>query len=177
MIYIITPCSRPENLEQISKTIPQECKWVVVHDNKKPAPNINNATFLVCDDTGIVGTKAQNFALDNLPLNDEDIVYLLDDDNIIHPRWYKTVSNWLNYDFSIMTWGQLYKDGSLRLRPTNMPAPNRIDTACFMIKWKYNKNVRHEYVYHHDGIYAETCSFNGNTLCVDDYLAYYNYLR
>lgn len=177
MIYIITPCSRPENLERISKTIPPECTWVVVHDNKIQSPKIEKAMILKCEDTGIVGVSGQNYALDNLSLCDNDMILLHDDDNIIHPDWYNTVIEYLDKDFSIMTWGQLHKDGSIRLNPSLKPTVNHIDTACFMIKWSYNKNLRHEHVYHHDGLYAEACAKNGPVVCINKYLSFYNYLR
>jgi hypothetical protein len=178
MIYIITACSRPENLETISKTIPLQCNWVVVHDNKVNTPLLNNAMVLECEDTGMVGIKAQNFALDNLPLTDQDFILLHDDDNIIYPTWYSKVSELINYDFSIMTWGQLNKDGSIRLKPQSQPRVGNIDTASFLISWKYNKHIRHKVdVYEHDGIYAEQCSLNGPLLQINDYLCYYNYLR
>ena len=177
MIYIITPCSRPENIPVIAKTIPPECKWVIVHDHKAPVAPIDNATLLVCEDTGPVGTLARNYALDKLPLTDEDFVLFHDDDNIINPNWYNTVSKYLHEDFSIMTWGQIHKDGRERLPALEQPKAYSIDTASYMIRWKYNKDVRHELVYHHDGLYAEACAKNGPVLCIKENLAYYNYLR
>lgn len=177
MIYIITPCSRPENLEEISKTIPPECKWVVVHDNTKPVPLLDNATFLVCDDTGPFGTKARNHALDFLPLKDDDFILYHDDDNIIHPKWYSTIYKYLDYNFSILTWGQLNKNNIIRLSPTESPQVENIDSASFLVSWKYNKDIRHELVYVHDGLYAEACGKNGPVLCINDFLCYYNYLR
>lgn len=177
MIYIITPCSRPENLNQISQTIPSECKWIVVHDGKKPIVPPVNATLLLCEDTGLVGTVARNYALDTLPLTDDDFVLFHDDDNIIHPRWHTEICKYLNEDFSMITWGQVDKNLNIRLPPTAQPRIDHIDTASFLISWKYNKNVRHESVYHHDGIYAEACSKNGKVLCLNDHLCYYNYLR
>jgi hypothetical protein len=177
MIYIVTACSRPENLETISKTIPPQCIWVIVHDHNTFVPQEHNAIYFQCEDTGIVGTKAQNHALDHLPLNDDDYVLLHDDDNVIHPNWYDTISKYINEDFSIMTWGQLKKNGEIRLHPTKQPRIDHIDTACFMISWRYNKNHRHKYQYNHDGAYSEVCSKNGPVVCIDDYICYYNYLR
>lgn len=178
MIYIITPCSRPENLEVISKTIPPQCSWVVVHDNKVTIPSLDNVTVLQCDDTGKVGIKARNYALDNLKLTDNDFILFHDDDNIIHPKWYSSVSQLLLYDFSMITWGQLNNDNSIRLIPQRHPKVGNIDTASFLISWKYNKHLRHQVdIYEHDGLYAEQCALNGRILCIDDYLCYYNYLR
>lgn len=162
----------------MSKTIPQDCSWIIVHDDRTIIPQIQNATIMKCEHTGIVGVKAQNFALDNLPLNDDDFVMLLDDDNVIYPNWYEVISKLLHLDFSIMTWGQLHKDGSIRLEPQQYPQVGNIDTASFLIRWKYNKNVRHVVdLYEHDGVYSQVCSMNGPVLCVKGYLSFYNYLR
>jgi hypothetical protein len=178
MIHIITPCSRPENLDFIAPTIPENCLWVIVHDNNVQLPRIQNAIIMKCEDTGKVGTKARNFALDNLNLPEDSHILFHDDDNIIHPNWFSTISQLLDYDFSLMTWGQLHKDNSVRLEPQIHPAVGNIDTASFLVKWKYNSRVRHRTdIYEHDGIYAQECANNGNILCVKDYLCYYNYLR
>jgi hypothetical protein len=81
-------------------------------------------------------------------------------------------------NYSIITWGQLNKDNSIRLHPQVAPKVGHIDTACFMVKWGINKYVRHLVnKYTHDGIYAEACSKNGDILVIDKYLSYYNYLR
>lgn len=179
MLYIITPCSRPENLKIISATIPKESTWIVVYNNNIEIKDyINNAFLMKCKETGKVGIKARNFALDNLSLNDHDMILFHDDDNIIHHKLYSSISPYFIEDFSIMTWGQLWKDNSIRLQPENNPRPTKIDTASFLVSWKYNKSIRHEVdVYEHDGIYAESCAKNGKVLCINDYLCYYNYLR
>jgi hypothetical protein len=178
MIYIITACSRPQNLEKISKTIPKECSWIVVYDDRVNIPHIANATFLKCDNTGKWGVRAQNFALDTLPLNDSDFVQLLDDDNLIHPEWYSTIQNVLDKDFSILTWGQLTKHNKINMIPTENPKVGDIDTGNFLISWKYNKHVRHiNDRWEHDGIYANECAKNGPVLCIQKFIAYYNYLR
>lgn len=178
MIYIVTACSRPENLPKIYPTIPKQCTWVIVYDNRIVVPQIDDAIFLVCENTGNWGIKAQNFALDNLVLTDNDFVLLLDDDNIIHPAWYNSIKSLLKIDFSVMTWGQLTKHGEKRVKPTKNPdVGNNCDTGSFLISWKYNKNVRHiEDLYYHDGLYANQCAKNGRVLVVNKYIAYYNYL-
>ena len=103
MLYIITPCSRPENIEDISKTIPSEAHWIICHDNKVTLPNNINADVLVCDDSGFVGSMALNHVLDTYQFLDNDYILIHDDDNIIHPKLYETISHYLNsnYDFSI----------------------------------------------------------------------------
>lgn len=178
MIYIITPCSRPENLNQIYNSIPKACNWIVCHDKKTTIPQLNGIISMTCEDTGFVGTKARNHVLDNFPFKDDDYILFHDDDNIIHPSLYENLLEYIDKKFSIMTWGQLNRDNSIRLHPTPFIRVGSIDTASFIISWKYNKHIRHRTdIYEHDGIYAEECSRNGPVLCIDDYLCYYNFLR
>jgi hypothetical protein len=177
MIYIITPCSRPENLEQISLSIPDNCKWIVVYDNRVQInTNIKNAEFLLCPNTGFVGSEARNFFLENYNIEDDDWIYSLDDDNIIHPEFYKNIEPVLDNDYSIIHWGQLHKDNRTRLVP--IIKLNEIDTACFLVKWKYNKHIRYSITdYNSDGMYAIECAKNGPALTLYKNLCYYNYLR
>lgn len=180
MLYIITPCSRPENLNRIYESIPEQCQWVISHDDStNPSDySFNNVMFMNCKNTGMVGTRARNYALDNLPLLDDDHIYFLDDDNIIHPKWYPKISQHLDLDFSIMMWGQYGKNNTIRLPPPTVIEVGAIDTACYLIKWKYNTDVRHRTdTYTHDGIYAIDCAHNGPNISIDDCLCYYNYLR
>lgn len=177
MIYITTPCSRPENLEQISLSIPIHCKWIVLYDNKVQINNnITNAEFIKCPNTGFVGAEARNFFLDNYNIKDNDWMYCLDDDNIIHPEFYENLEYLLDTDHSIVHWGQLQKDNSIRL--TANIELNKIDAACFIVKWKYNKHIRYSINdYNCDGMYAIECAKNGPVLKIEKNLCYYNYLR
>lgn len=174
MLHIVTPCSRPENLDTISKTIPVECNWVILHEDNIKVPD--NGFLLKCDNTGPWGHAGRNFFLDNFQLNDDDWIYCLDDDNIIHPNFFNTVQEYLTHDYSIIHWGQLDKNSEHRLDP--FIGIDRIDTACYMYKWKYNKNTRyHANKYNADGFFAIDCSSKGPILTVNGYLCYYNYLR
>ena len=180
MIYIITPCSRPQNLEAIYQSLPKasDIHWILCSDHNNKLPTFNNSTNMVCDDTGIVGTKARNYVLDNFNFGDEDHILFHDDDNVVHPDLYINIKPHLEEDFSILSWGQLNKDNSVRLLPTSHMYSGYVDTASFLIKWKHNKAIRHKTDrYDHDGIYAYECSQNGKVIVLDSYLCYYNYLR
>lgn len=177
MLYIITPCSRPENLEQISKTIPKFATWVVLHEPTIKAPKLDNALFIQCPKTGFVGADGRNYFVEKFHLNDEDWIYSLDDDNIIHPS-FSLIENMLDDDFSLIYWGQLNKNDSIRLKPLDQIILNTIDTACYVSKWKYNKRARYDTTaYNYDGLYAIECAKNGPILKLNNYLCYYNYLR
>jgi len=177
MLYLVTPCSRPQNLEIISKTIPDFCKWVVLHEQNIIVPKIHNMITIECPKTGFVGAEGRNYFLDNFPLQDDDWIYSLDDDNIIHPDFH-FIKQILHADLSLINWGQLNKDNSIRLVPIDEILLNTIDAACFISKWKYNKHTRYNTeAYNYDGLYAIDCVKNGPKLKLNNYLCYYNYLK
>lgn len=178
MIYIVTPCSRPENLEIISKTIPKKCKWIVLHEPHISIPRISNLLSIECPKTGRVGADGRNYFIDNFSLEDDDWIYSLDDDNIVHPDMMDVLSKVLHHDVSMIHWGQLNKNNSIRLNPLDNIILDTIDAACFISKWKYNKTVRYNtYAYNYDGLYAIECAKNGPRIKLNTYLCYYNYLR
>lgn len=178
MLYLVTPCSRPENLETMSQYIPDECQWVVLHDKKTSVPKISNMISIQCPKTGFVGADARNYFIENYKLYDNDWIYSLDDDNIVHPRLMESIRNLLDQDVSLIHWGQLHRNGSIRLEPLDKIIIDTIDAACFISKWKFNKNVRYNTIeYNYDGRYAIECDKNGPRIKISDYLCYYNFLR
>jgi hypothetical protein len=181
MLHIVTPCSRPFNLLKILDTIPSEAKWIICYDNKHgdlPIKSHNNIEILNCIDTGAYGVKARNHVLDNYSFNDNDSILFHDDDNIIHPDLYAEIQPLLDNDFSMICWGQLNPDNSMRLYPPRKrPRMHRIDTASYLIKWGYNKNIRHVEGLGHDCHYAKDCYNKTKTIRINKFLSYYNYLR
>jgi len=209
MIHIVTPCTRPNNLQLISPSIPKECNWIVIFD-EKCEPNICdpvNATTITFSENDLQrpwfcsrhyneyynnSNWNRNYVLDNYKFEDEDWIYFLDDDNIIHPNWYESVKELINIDYAMIVWGQLSKSGKHRRNPSNI---NRllertflikrglIDTACFMVKYKYIKDIRwtcdsdHRTARQADGEYAEMCSKTGEVHYIPDYICYFNRLN
>lgn len=177
MLYITTPCSRPENLQEISKTIPKFATWVVLHEPTIKVPKLNNALYIECPKTGFVGADGRNYFLDNFDLKDEDWVYSLDDDNIIHPN-FRLIEPLLLKSFSIIHWGQLNKDNTIRLHAVDKIVLDSIDAACYISSMRYNRNIRNNTIaYNYDGLYAIECDNNGPRFKIMNYLCYYNYLK
>ena len=177
MIHILTSCSRPHNITKMSTSIPKDAHWVILYDDKiKFNEYVSNAEYIKCPSTGFVGSEARNYFFDNYHIDDNDWIYILDDDNIIHPEWYDNIKLLLDTNYSIIHWGQVNKNNSLRLSP--IIKINQIDSACYMVKWKNNRKVRHDITrYNHDGIYAEECALNGEVYTINKNLCYYNFLR
>jgi len=175
-IYIITPCSRVEHLETISKTIPKECSWVIVYDsnhNDKILP-YGDIILRPKNVSGNYGKPHINYALDNLKLTYSDWIYVLDDDNIIHPEWYENVKSMCNKNYNILSWGQLWNDNTIRLRPTKHMVFRAMDQASYMWRYGLNPTVRFDETYFGDGTFAEKLGQNSH--CINKYLSYYNYL-
>ena len=175
-IYIITPCSRVEHLETISKTIPNECIWVIVYDS-----NYNNQILPYGDIilrpknvSGNYGKPHINYALDNLKLTYSDWVYVLDDDNIIHPEWYKNIHLLCNDYYNVLSWGQLWNDNTMRLRPTEHMVFRAMDQGSYMWRYGFNPTVGFDETYFGDGTFAEKLGQNSH--CINKYISYYNYL-
>lgn len=181
-VFIVTPSRRPFNLEFIAETVPQECEWVVVFDKTvKNEHIVENATVIKSQKTGFWGNPNRNIGLEHIKnkLNpsDNDWVYILDDDNVIHPDWWSNIQSHLNTDASIITWGQVWANNEPRTAPTDTPKIATIDTSQYMVRWDVAKNLRFEPTYEADGIYAEEASKLGSVKKLDQYLGYYNFLR
>lgn len=178
-INIITPCSRPENLITISKSIniPNEnYRWIVVFDrdelpNSELIPS-NCEVYLHKDINSMAGNSQRNFALD---LITQDYVYFNDDDTIMHPNFWNNVKD-MNEDFIFFL--QDRKNGTIRLYSETVEL-NNIDTHNFLLKydiigetrWILNR-------YDADGIFANEC-FNKSkkTKRLEKVLSTYNYLN
>jgi glycosyltransferase involved in cell wall biosynthesis len=181
-VFIVTPSRRPFNLQFITKTIPQECEWVVVFDKTvKNEHNVPNATVIQSNETGFWGNPNRNIGLEyikeNLNPSDNDWVYILDDDNILHPNWWNSIQSHLSSQDAVITWGQVWANEEPRTEATDTPRIATIDTSQYMVRWSVAKNLRFEHIYEADGIYAEEAAKQGSVKKLDQYLGYYNFLR
>jgi hypothetical protein len=132
--------------------------------------------------TGDWGNPNRNFALDTLVFDDGDWIYILDDDNVIHPNWYATVESKL-LDSQMLKWGMMHSNGMPRKdqrpkKPVSL-AKGYIDTACYMVKWEIMKKLRYQMPVHADGLMARSaaglCRRNRPTIIFEN-ICYHNYL-
>jgi NTP pyrophosphatase (non-canonical NTP hydrolase) len=178
-IHIITPCSRPENLETISKSIPKECNWIIMVDSSvQQDVSIDNATVIKSHLTGHWGHPLRNEAIEHLKsiVSEDDYICFLDDDNIIHPDWYESVKDCTG---DVVIWGQLSPDGSHRLSATSNPQIGNVDTGSFMAKIKAigESKFNNGYVADGDFVIEIVRNNSSNVQLIDSQIAYYNYLR
>lgn len=173
MLYIMTPCSRSENLSTISETVPKYAKWVIVLDAKaKRIAYPPNTTVIETDLTGHSGNPLRNLFLDSYKFTDEDWVYILDDDNIFHPKLSAVMEALMLIDAGIITWAQ---EG--RLPATDNPREGNIDTACYMFRPSLSCGLRFDMNYGADGVFAHELSRRTKLEMINQELCYYNHLR
>jgi hypothetical protein len=178
-LNIITPCSRPENLFKISKSIniPKEnYRWIVVFDfeefpNKELIPE-NCEIYLHKNELSIAGHSQRNFALE---LIEDGYVYSNDDDTLIHPELWDTIKE-LNNDF--ISFSQLNKDGSLRLIGNRIEW-RHIDSHNFIVDRKLISDIRFKISkYEADAYFAKECFEKSlNSIFIPKPLSVYNQLR
>jgi hypothetical protein len=177
-INIITACSRPNNLEVISKSIniPSEnYRWIIVYDGEeKPSDLIvpENCEFYTHKDIkSRVGNSQKNFALDII---DSGYVYFNDDDTLIHPELWDSIKD-RNNDF--ISFKQNDNRGRLRLH--GEVGYQKIDSHNFILtreligdsRWILDK-------YEADGLFAIECYNKSKSFIkVDKVLSIYNQLR
>lgn len=201
MIYVSTPCGRPDNLVEIMKTIPDSWGWIVCYDDRVEIPEEikQRAILMKCENTGPVGMLARNHILDNFDFQDEDWIIQLDDDNIVHPNAEKAFSNIGDYsDYAIIAFRQCFWNNQVRLQPTYPPKLGNFDTGAYIVNWKYVKGIRYHQVYVADQLYVMDCFYGGMLLgsntddgkgahedlltpppmgIIDKNLSYYNYIE
>jgi len=187
-VYIITPCSRPENLHAIAKSINipvDEYQWIVVHDaDELPSANLlpNNAVHIAKKvDGSIMGNGQRNKALDMIHNNyceeyADRWIYFNDDDTIIHSNLFDVVKQHQGADF--IHFMQHDKEGHIRLNGDVIRAEHT-DTHNFIFKasllgdtrWVLRKHTA-------DGIFAEQMFRKAsNRLYIPQVLSVYNVLR
>jgi len=181
-INIVTPCSRPENLIEIGKSIniPKDnCKWIIVYDSEKLPDyqflldfDLDIEFYAHRDLKSIVGHAQRNFALD---LIKEGYVYFNDDDTLIHPELWDNIKD-LNSDF--ISFDQAFSDGRLRLKCGRTDV-GYIDSHNYIIERKTIGETRFEIdKYVADGIFADNCAKKtNNKVFIDKILSIYNQLR
>jgi hypothetical protein len=180
-LYLITPCSRIDNLSEIKKTIDfnKIKKWIIIYDSnvikkKKKFFSKHNdiIEFFHKDISSVSGNAQRNFALNylNKKKNKNFYIYFLDDDNILHKNFYNIINNpKLNKKKLIYTFDQsrhqkifIYnKFQYVKTLKGNVIKTGYIDIAMFLpnfslinkIRWTKNK-------YTADGQYIVKCIKN-----------------
>ena len=177
-LNIITPCSRPQNLETISKSINiprDQYRWIVVFDLLEKPENIpdNCEWYAIKDANSISGNAQRNFAL-NLVTHGH--IYFNDDDTIIQPELWDEIKDEDATDF--ISFKQANKDGSIRLEGVNVSI-GTIDSHNFVTSVECMGDTRWVLDrYDADGVFARKCFEKAKTiLYISKILSVYNSLK
>lgn len=183
-LTLVTPCSRPQNLEKVKASIDfaRIDKWIIVYDVRNPTdrglPSPSASRYgghpqiveMNCDRPGVVGNPGRNAALDIVR---EGLVYFVDDDNAVHPDFWK-----LDLQAGrINTWDMAYSDG--RVLTGNTLVINGIDTAQFAFDVSLVRGLRFNVdQYNADGAFVESlhAANPGSNAYFPGVHAYYNRL-
>jgi hypothetical protein len=192
MIYIVTACSRPQNLPKLARSIPPECRWIITFDGRvKPVagygflqlhdPNITGVRRdpkNPVDATDSCGVRLHNMMLDTVQFEADDWLHILDDDNVLHPEWYVNVKPHCIPSNNLICWGQLKANGRVRLHPTGQPRVGNIDAASFMWRYGFKPELRFVLDYRGDGMFVAALNTPpAPPVVIDKYICYYNKLR
>lgn len=178
-LNIITPCSRPNNLLTISKSInipKKDYRWIIVCDSESlPDEKLipKNCEIYYHKDLGSTsGNSQRNYAINMVK---KGHIYFNDDDTIIHPDLWNNIKD-LNNDF--ISFIQLEKNGFVRLQG-NFINVGHIDSHNFIVDQKIVGNTRFiTDKYDADGYFAVEC-FNKaiSHYYINKPLSIYNLLR
>lgn len=161
-LVVVTPCSRPENLELVKDSLDftRIEAWHVIYDTRH-APFVRRfeghpqIIESECTADGIAGHQIRNQFLDGLdrdnPVgNRNKLVYFLDDDNTVHPSFWSLELG----TSGVWTFDMQYADGSVRRGDT--PLVNQIDTAQFVFSSDIARGLRYDATaYNADGFFVE----------------------
>ena len=180
MLTIITPCCRPENLSKLYDSIhfDKVHKWIIVYDTSKDRTYIKQYKSypkileLECNTEGSAGHPQRNYGIGHV---ENGYIYMLDDDNIIHPNFWNIYDSFEPEKF--YTFDQ--KRGNDILLGNNIQL-DKIDTAMFIVhKTHVNDLLWQEDKYNADGIFIVEL-YNKNKhlhVYINTIACYYNYLR
>ena len=183
-ITIITPCSRSHNLPMLYESIKFDNinKWIIVYDttvNSYRPSFIHNKQIVEIDCNsslnGVVGNTQRNYGLSFV--EDDNYIYFLDDDNIIHPDFWK-ITKELEAD-TIHTFDQHRRDIHGPVLLGNQIKLTYIDTAMFIIHKNMIGDIKwREDMYDADGIFITELFYTGKYKhkYFQNYYCYYNYI-
>ena len=187
-LHIITPCSRPENLGQIMESLNFPCAWYVVCDGDREDPRFMKIREIAVQSSwisltfvrgGVAGKKQINDAIDRIF---DGWVYVLDDDNLMHPDFYKVVSDLTakNPKVQGLFFSQELRTSIREVSPGTVRV-NYIDQAQFVLKRELIGQRRYKQEYTADGQFIEVLYKDNDPALFEFYndkpVTYYNKLR
>lgn len=186
-VVVYTPCSRPNNLEAMHKSIVKSCgdkfEWIVCFDSSDvPHDKVTGNTIYlnVKNAASRSGNAQRNACIEHAIANCDTSswMYCLDDDNIMHENLYAELMAQPD-DVDMVVFQQLHHNGKKRIGASEVIGVGQNDTANFAVRLRTIGDVRWVLdKYEADGMFAFDVSQNAkNIVRIHKPLCYYNYLR
>jgi glycosyltransferase involved in cell wall biosynthesis len=188
-LSIITPCTRPENLPAIYRSIlamkSSEVEWIIVYDSDKIDERIKQyedfvPIILIKQKGGhAYGSDQRNKGLE---LAKGKWIYYLDDDNLVHTRLLERIRLYGD-DKTILIFNQFAINRKRRFKKFDFDCirPGGIDTAQIVvpdkykhIRWPNKRRYMEEYDYIQD---LREQAGDENFKFINRIFTYRNYLR
>lgn len=157
-LVVITPCSRPGNLGMLAQSIfghGLDVRWIVVVDGTKHtniiAP-LGAEVYYHANPDSKVGMAQRNYALEVVT---DGWLYFLDDDNLMHPRFWHLYPHMAGGRYLAYTFDQELDKGVRIAAPENT-RPGMVDMAQILVRRDLVGDTRFEYRYEADGIFIGT---------------------
>lgn len=178
-LSLVTPCVRPENLDQIKLSINFPCDWYIVFDSDKVEKTFEeNWIHTYATKGGVSGNQQRNYAVD---LITDGWVYFLDDDNLVHPNFYAKIKDFVLFyadsGVGAFTFAQQLSTW-VRHISTNEIRATHIDQAQYILSRDYIGDERFIQDYCADGHFIESLfKQKGSLVCLSEVLCFYNRLK
>lgn len=189
LLYIITPCSRPEYLVDIRETLAAgyDWTWIIVYSSNPSQhafPGADNVYEVwpgvegnYDDEPSTAGNVLRNVGISLVEMP-SSYLYFLDDDNIMHPNFWEIVYPMLKERRSdFVTFDQQRTPQQILVGPR--AELGKIDTAMFVTQRSLVNESRWRVArYDADGCFAEEMQAKASHHAyISHTCAYYNYFR
>ena len=192
-LSIVTPCSRPDNLNLLANSINRSRKdlpfvidWYIVFDQgcvnycSAEVPYMPEGVSVyfsyLIEPHSKAGNAQRNYALD---LIDQGFVCFLDDDNLLHHNFFEMIYNIYaehGYDRAIIC-NQLDENFKKRSLNINCCQPGKIDAAQYVIPFALIQSKRWDLPwYEADGLFIQNIArqHGSRIIFVNEINSYYN---
>lgn len=168
-LHVLTAVTRPENLAQIEASMRGAAGQgvdLVWHQQADP------------DHQSVGGQSIKNALLDQIA---DGWVYILDDDNLLHPQLCRTLVQVVESirDADLICVSQQHKNGWVRQAHPGMLRQTHVDAGQVLVRRQAIGDWRIPEHYCGDGEWIEELAKRcaGRIVCVSRVAAYYNWLR
>jgi hypothetical protein len=163
------------------------CKWFIILDECKEftlSTCFGSTVKIIIKQSKKKGCWCGSLKNEGLEQIKFGWVYVLDDDNILHPSFINLI--WFYIDFygplkkQAFVFDQLLPDGTIRTANYDVIKMNHIDQAQYLVHHELIGNLRYdENLYQDDGLFIETLHYSNpeKFMVINETMCYYNKLR